>query len=99
MFQYNYLQDLTIEQLNELGADNWEITGILINTSPGNTYNVFVKKGFQEKTLITNETTGAEFWIDKTFSYGESWIIIFTTIILFSLIGKICWDFLFKKDA
>ena len=96
MFEYNFLENLTLEQLNELGADNWEITGILVNAT--DSFSVFTKKGFQEKTLITNEITGAEFWVDKTFSYGESWIIIALTICMFCIIGKIIYNFFFKKD-
>lgn len=97
MFEYNFLENLTIEQLNELGQDGWDITGIIVNASPSDTYNVFIKKGFQEKTLITNETTGAEFWVEKTFSYGETIIIIFITIFIFCIIGKIIYNWLFKN--
>lgn len=96
MFEYNYLENLTLEQLNDLGADNWEITGILINATD-NSYNIFAKKGFQEKTLITNETTGAKFWVDEIFSYSDSMIIIFLTIFIFCIIGKIIYNFFFRN--
>jgi len=97
MFEYNYLENLTLEQLNELGEAGWEITGILVNTT--DSFNAFFHKGFQEKILITSTTSGAEFWVDKTFSYGESIVIIFLTLFLFGVIAKIIYNFLFKKNA
>lgn len=96
MFIYNYQQNLTLEQLNELGAEGWDITGILINASPSD-FNVFMKKGFQDQTLIGNTETGAKFWVNESFSYGESMIIIFLTIFIFCIIGKILYNFFFKN--
>lgn len=95
MFEYNYLQNLTLEELNELGNEGWEITDILANTT--DSFNVVFHKGFQEKILITATESGAKFWVDKTFSYGDSIIIIFLTIFAFALIGKIVYNFLFKN--
>lgn len=98
MLYYNYLQNLTLEQLNELGQEGWEITGLVIN-SASSTFDVFLTKGFQEKTLIENAETNAKFWVDESFSYGEGTLIIFLTIFMFCIIGKIVYNFLFKEDA
>lgn len=95
MFEYNYLKNLTLEELNVLGNEGWEITDILANTT--DSFDVVFHKGFQEKILITSTESGAKFWIDQTFTYGDSIIIIFLTIILFSVIGKIVYNFLFKN--
>lgn len=97
MFIYDYLENLTLEQLNELGEAGWEITGILVVTT--DSFSAFMRKGFQEKTLVVNEETGAEFWLDKSFSYGESITIIFLTIFIFAVIGKIIYNFIFKEDV
>jgi len=97
MFEYNYLENLTLEELNVLGQEGWEITGILVNTT--DSFNAFFHKGFQEKILMTSTESGAEFWVDKTFSYGESIVVIFLTIFLFAMIGKSIYNFLFKKNA
>lgn len=97
MLEYNYLENQTLDQLNQLGSEGWEITDILINTT--NSYDAFFTKGFQEKILITTTGSGAEFWVDKTFSYGESIVIIFLTLFIFSVIAKTIYNFLFKKNA
>lgn len=97
MYIYDFQENLTIEQLNELGSENWEITGILVNTTES--FDAFMRKGFQEKTLIENEETGAKFWIEESFSYGESIVIIFLTIFIFAVIGGIIYNFLFKKNG
>lgn len=97
MFYYDYQENLTMEELNVLGSEGWEITGILVNTT--NSFNAFLHRGFQEKILITNTESGAEFWVDKTFSYGESIVIIFLTIFLFAVIGKTIYHFIFRKNA
>jgi len=97
MLEYNYLENLTLEELNQLGSEGWEITEILVNTT--DSFSAFFTKGFQDKILITATESGAEFWVDKTFSYGESIVIIFLTLFLFGVIAKIIYNFLFKKNA
>jgi len=94
MFTYDYQQNLTLEQINLLGADNWEIVGVAGSTDG---FNVFLKQGFQDKTLITNTETGANFWVDESYSYGEGMILTFLTIFIFCVIGKIIYNFLFKN--
>lgn len=94
MFSYDYQEGLTLEQINELGQNNWEIIGV--NTSE-EFFNVFIKKGFQDKTLIENTETGANFWVDESYSYGEGMILTFLTIFIFCVIGKVVYNFLFKN--
>jgi len=47
------------------------------------------------KELITNTTTGAEFYIDKTITYGDALMFWFLTIfsvgLIFSIIFKFFW--------
>ena len=96
MFNYNYLENLTLEQLNNLGSEGWEI--VEATSTDSETFNAFFKKGFQDKTLIENESTGANFWVSENISYGEAMILIFITIFIFCLIGKVVYNFLFKND-
>jgi len=48
--------------------------------------------------LIENSTTGAEFYIDKTMSYGDLILIVFISIILVFLIFKFVWNFICPRD-
>jgi len=98
MFEYNYFENLTLEELNALGEIGWEVKEIEIpKILDKEGFNVFLVKGFQEKTLIENTETGAKFWVDETFSYGETMVIIFLTIFTFAVIGKIIYNFIFKN--
>jgi len=45
--------------------------------------------------LITNDSTGAEFFIEKTLSYGDLLLIIIISIGLIILISKLLWNFIF----
>lgn len=92
MYIYDYQAGLSLEDLNVLGADNWEITGIMIYTSPSS-YDVFIRKGFQEKTLIENSETGAKFWINETISYGEAFVIFFIVVLTIAVITKAIFKF------
>jgi hypothetical protein len=51
----------------------------------------------QTQTLIENAETGAKFWVNGSFTYGEATIIIFLTIFTLCIIGKIIYNFLFKN--
>jgi len=95
MLEYDYFENLTLEELNALGDTGWEVKEILITTT--DSFSAFLVKGFQEKTLIENTETGAKFWIDETFSYGETMVIIFLTFFIFAIIGKIIYNFIFKN--
>lgn len=47
--------------------------------------------------LIKNETTGAEFYVEKTLTYGEAMILWFLTLFAFILIFKIAYNFFWGK--
>lgn len=96
--EYKYIENLSIEEINTI-FKKWEIIDVEILETATPQFSVFAKKGFQEKVLIENSETGRKFWLDKTFTYGDSIIIIFLTIFLFSAIGIIIYNFLFKKNA
>jgi hypothetical protein len=46
---------------------------------------------------ITNPTTGGNFYLDKTLSYGDAILIWFATLFTFYLIGKTAYNFFWKK--
>lgn len=48
--------------------------------------------------LIENPTTGAEFYIDKTMSYGDLILIVFISIFLVFSIFKFIWNFVCPRD-
>lgn len=47
--------------------------------------------------LIVNETTEAEFYLEKTFSYGDFFLMFFLTIFVLFGIVKIIWNNFVKK--
>ena len=51
----------------------------------------------EKSELIQNSETGAEFYLDKTLTYGEAMILWFLTIFTFVLIFKIAYNFFWKK--
>lgn len=42
--------------------------------------------------FVEHSTTGAYFWVNQTFSYGDFFIMGFLTICLLVGIAKIIWD-------
>jgi hypothetical protein len=48
--------------------------------------------------LVQNATTGAEFYIQKTLTYGEGLTIIFLTIFLIGVLTMAIYNFIFKND-
>jgi len=48
--------------------------------------------------LIENSTTGAEFYVDKTMSYGDLVLIVFISIFLVFSIFKFIWNFICPRD-
>jgi len=96
MLEYNYFENQTLENLNNLGQDGWEITGILITTSP-QSFNAFAKKGFQDKTLLVNSETGSKFWLDENVSYGEAFIIFVVIAFAIAIIAKAIYRFLYQQ--
>jgi len=96
MIEYNYFQNQTLEDLNNLGQEGWEITGILINTSPGD-FNAFAKRGFQDKTLLENSETGAKFWLSENVSYGDAIVIFFIIVLSIAIIARSIYKFIFQQ--
>jgi hypothetical protein len=47
--------------------------------------------------LIQNTTTGAEFYIEKTFSYGDAVVVFFLTLFLIFGIAIGVFNFFWKK--
>ena len=96
MFEYNYFENQTLEDLNTLGQDGWEITGILINASP-QSFSAFAQRGFQDKTLLVNNETGAKFWLNENVSYGEAFIIFVVIAFAIAIIAKAIYRFLYQQ--
>lgn len=96
MLQYDYQENLTLEQINDLGDTGWQVDSILSFTSP-NSFNVFLTKGFQDKTLVENTETGAKFWLNENVSYGDAFIIFVVMVFVIAIIGKAVYKFLFQQ--
>jgi nucleoside permease NupC len=47
--------------------------------------------------LIQNASTGAEFYIGKTMTYGETIVVVFLTLFSILLICSLIWRFFWKK--
>jgi len=48
--------------------------------------------------VIENQSTGAEFYIDKTMSYGDLILVVFLSIFLVFSILKFIWNFICPRD-
>lgn len=96
MITYNYLENQSLEELNVLGQNDWQIFDITVNDTPQG-FDVFLMKGRQGYEMIEadSETT---FYLNESFSFGDSVIIIFLTMFLCGLIGRATYHFLFKND-
>jgi len=98
MIEYDYLEDLSLIQVNSLGSEDWEVVGVAIKSPPTPpTFDVFVKRGRQGIEMIEVDSS-AHFFIDKSFSLGESVIIIFATMLIFIILSKMIYGWLFEND-
>jgi len=97
MITYDYKTGLTLEQVNTLGSQGWEVLGVAIKSPAPYTYDVFIKKGFQDQVLIESGG-GQSFWVKENVSYGESMIIIFITIFFFIFLGKMIFNNFFRHE-
>lgn len=96
MITYDYFQNLSLEQVNELASQGWEVSGIsILEQASSSSFNVFVKKGFQEKTLV--ESGDKHFWVDETMTYGEGMILTFLTFSFFIFLAVLVFKFIFRK--
>lgn len=97
MITYDYIQDLSLEQVNDLAETGWEVSDIsILETASGSTFDVFVKKGFQDKVLVEGGS-GERFFFDESISYGEGMILTFVTISFFVMVGILIFKFIFRK--
>lgn len=96
MAQYIYLPDITIDDINELASQGWFLeSAIKIESESADRFDVILGKTTTE--LIRNETTGAEFFIDETVSYGDILLISFLMLFLIFGIMKFVLDFFIPK--
>lgn len=68
----------------EILKDPWNFKNMVCNEDP-------------KFELIQNTETGAEFYVNKTLSYGELLIVIFLSIFLIFSIIKFLWNFIFQE--
>lgn len=99
MIIYKHETDLTDEDLNLLGSEGWELVEVVRNFPDQAVKHFYLKKGTTNQyTLIENSETGAEFYLDKSFTYGEAIIITFITIFFFAFLGKIIFNYFFYNE-
>ena len=95
-----HLSFISIWKLDEAGGGGgatWgSIAGTLSNQTDLQTAlnNLNMDKYFQ---LISNTSTGAEFYLEKTMDYGQALIIFFFTLFTICLICLVIWRFFWKK--
>lgn len=97
MIIYDHKEDITLWDLNILGNENWEVVSI---SGDPTKIKVWLKKQNPPipYTLVENTETGAEFYLDKSFSYGDAIIITFFTIFLLAFLGKIIFNYFFHNE-
>jgi len=93
MITYNYFENQSLEDLNVLGSEGWNITGIIVHTSP-QSFDAFAKMGFEEKTMVDN---GSDWYLDRTVSIGDAISITLMTMAFFTMVGIIIFKFVFRK--
>lgn len=100
MIEYDYLTNLNLIEVNSLGNQGWEVVGVAISPAPPpdyHYYDVFVKRGRQGYEIIEVDSN-TSFYIDKSFTLGDSIIIIFLTIGAFLILGKLIYNWIFAND-
>lgn len=96
MLEYNYFEALSLEDLNNLSSEGWQVQDVLTTTSP-TTFNALMFKGFQDKTLVENSETGARFWLSENVSYGEAFIIFVVIAFAIAIISRSIYRFIFQQ--
>jgi hypothetical protein len=83
----NLFRPLQGNPIHFVQGQNWNYSQVKCSTNIGT--------ASSSKELITNTTTGAEFYIDKTITYGDALMFWFLTIfsvgLIFSIIFKFFW--------
>lgn len=95
MINYNYIENQSLEDLNNLGQDDWQIIEIIVSDSP-QSFDAFIQKGRTGYNLIEADSS-TSFWISNSLDLGDSIVIVFGVILLFGLISKLIYNFIWKK--
>ncbi len=96
LFAKNYAKDLAQKQIYKECSQDIRVT----KTGQDEAFITLVyHEGFLQnpQELISNENTGADFFVDKTLSYGDAVIIWFLTIFSVFMIFKVVYNFFWKK--
>jgi hypothetical protein len=78
----NVFRPLEGNPIHYIQGQNWAYSGITCSST---------------KELIQNPDTGAEFYIDKTITYGDALLFWFLTIFSVALIASIIFKFFWRK--
>jgi len=105
MITYDIKIDISLIELNALSSQGWEVVDV--SEIETNKLSVLLRQGYpdtngelpsSEYTLVENTNTGAEFYINKSVSYGDAIIITFFTIFLLALLGKTIFHYFFFNE-
>jgi hypothetical protein len=77
-----------------VGGSDWEYSKLTCSTT-ATTFEAGTTTDTKE--LITNTTTGAEFYIDKSITYGDTILFWGLTILFIGLTGNIIYNFFWRK--
>lgn len=89
----NCVFSLPVRLYNGEDFDDYEYSKMTcVSTSTSDIFNAS-----SSASLIKNEVTGAEFYLDKTLNYGDAVIIWFLTIFSVYMIFKVVYNFFWKK--
>lgn len=97
MTEYKYLQKTNLETINQLTSEAWSI--IHIEKANSESFDLMLGKNLMagSQTLIINEDTGAEFFIDKSVSYGDILVVSFLMLFLIFGVMKFILNFFIPK--
>lgn len=91
---YDFKQNQTLEDLNDLGGGGWEVISIEA-VSPSN-FDAVLMKGKQGEILI--ESGENSFWIKESITYGEALILILFFLVFMIGLAKIIFNLFFQND-
>jgi hypothetical protein len=79
MYNYDFQSGITVEDLNILGAEGWQVAGVnILSTSTPQTFDALLIQD-ASRIEVVNGTTGAGFIFDRTISYFDA-LIIFASL-------------------
>jgi len=103
MLEYNYIESLTLPELNALvGGGDWEVLQIEKGSEGGDISKIFLVKGTAgsqnlNETMIVEGVNGNDFYFEKTINAGDVILITLLFIILVFGISKFLLDFIIPK--